>query len=462
VVKVAVMGTGHVGLVTCVTFASIGHDVIGTDIDAEKIQLLTRGTTPFYEPNLDGSLQREQAAGRLSFTADAAPALRSAEVVFICVGTPARANGEANLIAMEQTARQIAAHAPDGVVVVEKSTVPAGTADRVRTILQREGRGSRFHIASNPEFLREGMAMHDALEPDRIVIGVESDRGLDVLRQLYAPLTDAGVPLIVTDIRTAELAKHASNAFLALKISFMNALARLCERAGADVTAVADIMGADARIGRAFLDAGLGYGGYCFPKDVAALAALSDRLGYPFPLLREIERLNEEAVEAVADKVREGVWILEGKRVALLGLAFKPDTDDIRFSPALALARKLLAAGANVVGCDPRAAQAAKDELPGLELADDPYEAATGAHALVIGTDWQEFREVELDVLRGVMTYPLIVDGRNLLDRDAFVGSGFWYYPTGRPPVLPDPSSSDDLNDGRGDGRDPRQPTSMR
>jgi UDPglucose 6-dehydrogenase len=442
-VNVAVIGTGHVGLVTCVTFSSIGHDVIGTDVDAEKIELLTRGVSPFFEPGLDEALQSETAAGRLSFTVDAEAALGSADVVFICVGTPARADGEANLVAMERTASSIARYAPDDVVVVEKSTVPAGTADRVRLTLEREGGRSRFHMASNPEFLREGSAMHDALEPDRIVIGVESDHGLDVLRKLYAPIIDSGVPLIVTDIRTAELAKHASNAFLALKISFANALARVCERADADVAAVADIMGSDARIGRAFLDAGLGYGGYCFPKDVAALAALSERLGYRFPMLREVQRVNDEAVEAVAAKVRDGLWNLEGKRVALLGLAFKPDTDDIRFSPALALARSLLGAGAHVVGYDPRAALAAKEELPELELANDPYEAASRAHALVIGTDWKEFRDVDLETLREVMTYPLVIDGRNLLDREDFVGSGFWYYPTGRPPVVPEPTRAE-------------------
>jgi UDPglucose 6-dehydrogenase len=447
--KVTVIGTGHVGLVTCVTFASIGHDVIGTDVDSEKIELLARGISPFYEAGLEEAMHTETWSGRLSFTVDAPSALREAEVVFICVGTPARADGEANLVAMEQTASQIARHAQDDVVVVEKSTVPAGTADRVRTTLQREGKGLRFHMASNPEFLREGMAIHDALEPDRIVVGVESAHGLDVLRRLYAPLLEAGAPLIVTDIRTAELAKHASNAFLALKISFANALARVCERADADVTTVADIMGADPRIGRAFLNAGLGYGGYCFPKDVAALKHLSERFGYPFPLLREVERLNDEAVEAIAAKVREALWNLEGKRIAILGLAFKPDTDDVRFSPALALARRLLASGAHVVGCDPRAASGAKEEVPELELANDVYEAASGAHALVIGTEWPEFRGLDLTTLREVMTYPLIVDGRNLLDPANFAGSGFWYYPTGRPPVIPDPSHpSGDAGDG--------------
>ena len=443
--KVAVMGTGHVGLVTCVTFASIGHEVVGTDVDVEKIELLQRGIPPFFEPGLEEAMRQEAASGRLSFSAVAADALRDAEVVFICVGTPARANGDANLLAMEQSASQIARHAPHGAVVVEKSTVPAGTADRVLVTLQREGGGREFHVASNPEFLREGAAMHDAFEPDRIVIGIESQRSLEVLRQLYAPLLTAGVHLIVTDIRTAELAKHASNAFLAMKISFVNALARLCERAGADVADVADVMGDDPRIGRAFLDAGLGYGGYCFPKDVAALKRLSERLGYPLPILDEVERVNEEAVEAVAAKVEEALWNLEGKRIALLGLAFKAGTDDVRFSPALALARRLLAAGAVVVGCDPRAASNAKEDLPELEVASDAYEAASGAHAVVVATEWPVFRDLDLGRLKEIMTYPLVVDGRNLFDPSEMADAGFWYYPTGRPPVVPVAAASDPL-----------------
>jgi UDPglucose 6-dehydrogenase len=443
--KVAVMGTGHVGLVTCVTFGEIGHDVVGTDIDVEKIEQLGRGIPPFFEPGLEESMHRTTEAGRLRFDADPASALRDAEVVFVCVGTPARANGDANLLAVEHAASQIARHGRDGAVVVEKSTVPAGTADRVRVTLQRDGGGRTFDVASNPEFLREGSAMKDALEPDRIVIGIESAHALDVLRRLYAPLLSAGAPLIVTDIRTAELAKHASNAFLSLKISFANALAQICERAGADVTAVADVMGSDPRIGRAFLNAGLGYGGYCFPKDVAALHRLADRLGYPFPLLREVERLNAEAVDSAVAKVEDALWNLEGKRIAVLGLSFKPGTDDVRFSPALNLVTRLLAAGADVVGFDPHAARAAKDELPGLELASSAYEAARDAHALVIATEWPEFAQLDLAELRATMAYPLVVDGRNLLDPTEMAEAGFWYYPTGRPSVAPAVTDGDGL-----------------
>jgi UDPglucose 6-dehydrogenase len=434
--NVTVMGTGHVGLVTSVAFAQLGHDVVGTDIDGRTIDLLTEGISPFFEPGLQDALREEMSAGRLRFTSDPGDALQRADVVFICVGTPARANGEANLVAMEASARDIARHAPDGVVVVEKSTVPAGTAGRVRATLALERPGFRFDVASNPEFLREGTALRDTLEPDRIVIGVESERAGAVLRLLYRPLTDHGYPLIETDITTAELAKHASNAFLALKISYANAMARLCERAGADVTSVADIMGADPRIGRAFLSAGLGYGGYCFPKDVAALSKLSSRLGYAFPLLDEVERLNEEAVGATVAKVEDALWNLEGKRIAILGLAFKPNTDDIRFSPALALATRLLAAGSSVAAYDPQAAVNAKRELPELEISDDPYEAADGARCLVLATEWDQFRHLDLVKVRERMASPIIVDARNALDAESVLAAGFVaYYPIGKPAV---------------------------
>ncbi len=436
--RIAVIGTGRVGLVTCVALASLGHETVGTDVDEGKMDLLRKGTPPFFEPGLEDALSRELASGRLSFETEVREALRDAEVVFICVGTPSRADGHANLLAVEQAVREIARHAMDGAVVVEKSTVPAGTAERVRQILIRDGGGRQVFVASNPEFLREGMALRDALVPDRIVIGVESDRSQEVLQRLYEPLTRAGARLIVTNTPTAELAKHASNAFLALKISFANALARLCERTGADVEAVADVLGADPRIGRAFLSAGLGYGGYCLPKDVAALERLAARLGYPFPLLQEIERLNQEAVEAVAARIEEAVWNLEGKRIALLGLAFKPNTDDVRSAPALELARRLLASGAQVVGYDPQAGDYAKEEVPGLELAGSVYEAAAASHCLVVATEWEEFRDVDLAALRDAMAHPVVVDGRNLFDPAEMVASGFWYYPTGRSVEMPE------------------------
>jgi UDPglucose 6-dehydrogenase len=353
------------------------------------------------------------------------------------VGTPPRDSGEANLIAVEKAARAVARHAQSGAVVVEKSTVPAGTAQRVRRTLlhERSGMDGDLEVVSNPEFLREGKAVHDSLNPERILIGAESAHGFDVMRRLYEPLLQQGCRLIETNIATAELAKHACNAFLALKISYANALARLCERAGADAGAVADVMGSDSRIGRAFLDAGLGYGGYCFPKDLQAFEKLALRFGYDFPLLREVARINDQAVQATADKVRDALWNLEDKRIALLGLAFKPGTDDVRLAPALALAKQLAAEGADVVGWDPEALANAKVELPELEVAADAYEAATGAHCVVVCTEWDEFRALDLERLKSVMTYPVVVDGRNIFNAQEMAAAGFLYYPTGRPPV---------------------------
>ncbi len=435
--RVAVIGTGHVGLITCVTFARAGHHVVGLDSDDHKVAFLAAGEPPFYEPGLEDLLHEELEAGRLRFTSHPEEAVAGAEVAFICVGTPPLANGEASLVAVEEAARAVALHAPDGIVVVEKSTVPAGTAERVAVTIARERPGLKFHVVSNPEFLREGRAIADSLRPDRILVGAGSVRAFQAMRRLYRPFTRAGATLIETDVPTAELAKHACNAFLALKISFGNALARICELAGADVVAVADVMGADHRIGRDFLDVGLGYGGYCFPKDLVAFERLAERLGYPFPLLREIARINDEAVEAAAMKVAEALWNLEGKRVALFGLAFKPGTDDVRFSPALALARRLLRAGARVIGYDPRATALASEAMPELELAADPYEAADGAHCAVLCTDWDEFGTLDLARLRRAMRYPVLVDGRNMFDRADMEEAGFAYYPTGRPPVLP-------------------------
>ncbi len=439
--RVAVIGLGHVGLVTSASLVALGHDVRGTDSDDERIALLHDGGMPFFEPGLAELVAEGTTGGRLEFTSDTASGVADAEVVFICVGTPSTGTGDANLVAVEQATRDFARNATGGTVVVEKSTVPAGTAERIRRTLRvvRPDLRDETFVACNPEFLREGRAVQDCLEPDRILVGADSPEAFEAMRRLYEPLLNKGCRLIETDIATAELAKHASNAFLALKISYSNALARLCERAGADVVSVAEVLGSDARIGRAFLDAGLGYGGYCFPKDIQAFERLAAKLGYQFPLLREVARINDEAVEAAADKVREGLWNLEGKRVALLGLAFKPDTDDIRFSPALALAERLLAGGARVVGYDPRAATNAKEALPQLEIAVDVYDAATDADCIVICTEWREFLGLDLHRLRDVMAHPFVVDGRNLLDPATMAEIGFAYHATGRPAAAPLP-----------------------
>ena len=432
--KVGVVGTGHVGLPTAAALAHIGHNVVAMDSDPDKLALLASGEMPFYEPGLQELVRENVDAGRLEFSSSPQRLMDGVEVVFICVGTPTRATGEANLLAIETAAGSITEHAGGPFVLVQKSTVPAGTGHRLVDVLQRYRSNASFSVVANPEFLREGCAVEDSLQPSRILAGSDSADALETVRLLYLPLIEAGALWIPTDIQTAELAKHASNAFLATKISFANALAQICERAGADVVAVADAMGADPRIGRAFLNAGLGYGGFCFPKDLAAFDALSTRLGYDFDLLREVRRINDEAVGSVFNKIEHEMWNLEKKRVALLGLSFKPNTSDTRFSPSLVLAEKLLAAGAEVVGYDPEAGRGARENVPGLLVADDPYEALAGAHCAVIATDWSEFADLDLVKAAEIMRFKVIVDARNLLDPDAAEAAGFTYLPTGRPP----------------------------
>ena len=328
-------------------------------------------------------------------------------------------------------------------MVVEKTTVPAVTSRQLNSIHHygRPDLRHDLHVASNPEFLREGRAVSDSLNPDRILVGTESPWALDTMRRLYQPLTDKGCAFIATDIPTAELSKHACNAFLALKISYANAVARLCERAEADVVAVAEVMGTDKRIGKHFLSAGLGYGGYCFPKDLTAFEKLASGLGYEFPLLKEVARINQEAVDATARKVRDAVWNLEGKRIALLGLSFKPDTDDTRLSPSLALATKLLESEAHVVGYDPAAMANAKSDLPALEVVPDVYDALAESHCLVLCTEWEEFAHLDLQRAKELMEYPVMVDARNFFDPDKARAAGFSYYPTGRRPVIQDPGT---------------------
>jgi UDPglucose 6-dehydrogenase len=436
-VKLGVIGTGHVGLPTAGALARFGHQVTATDADHDKVEALRRGDLPFFEPGLAEVIGEGVEAGRLQFTVDPGPAIEGSRVVFICVGTPPRATGEANLVAVERSIEVVAQHATGPVVIAEKSTVPAGTADRIAAQLAALRPDGSFSLISNPEFLREGSAVRDSIRPGRILVGSDQAEALATMREVYSPAVEAGAQWIETDLRTAELAKHASNAFLALKVSFANAMARVCEAAGADVVAVTEIMGADPRIAPGHLRAGLGYGGYCFPKDLLAFHRLAERLGYNFPLLEEIARINEEAVTAAFLKVEEAVWNLEGKRLALLGLAFKEGTDDVRFSPALGLAQRLLEAGARVVGYDPQAGANARAELPELEIAGDPYAAIEGAHCAVVCTDWNELRELDPAKMAGVMAIPAVVDARNLLDPDAMAAAGFTYLPTGRPPVRP-------------------------
>jgi UDPglucose 6-dehydrogenase len=445
--RIAIVGTGRVGLVTGVSLASLGHEVVGVDANMETIELLQRGRCGFYEPDLQELLEEQLSRGRIRFTGSVGEALAAARVIFICVGRPVAANGDASMTAVEAVSRDVARHAVDGVVVIVRSTVPPGTCERIERTIRLERPALRFHVVASPEFLGEGHAVRDALEPDRIVVGASDDRAFRLVRRVFDPVLSTGCVLIETDRRTAELAKLASNAFLATKISFANAVAHLCELVGSDVNGVVEVMGSDPRIGPSFLRAGIGYGGYCLPKDLASLRHLAARHGYGFDLLAEVARVNDGSVTGMVAKIEDALWNLEGKRVTLLGLAFKAGTDDVRSSPALALARRLIDEGTEVVGCDPMAAEAAKDELAEMRTVTDPYEAVEGAHCVVICTEWRELRDLDLARLRGLMAYPVIVDGRNLLHPGTLREAGFLYIGVGRPAAvadasLPGPSSA--------------------
>jgi UDPglucose 6-dehydrogenase len=436
--RVGVLGNGPVGLTTCLSLALIGHEVAGYDVDESKIERLQQGLVHFYEPRVPEALEHLLSTGRLRFTSRPEEALHAAEVVFICVGTPPREDGETDLTGIESAARGIARSCSGKVVVAQKSTVPMGTSEWIERLVAEEGTGLEVAVVSNPEFLREGSALDDALRPSRIVVGSDSTWANDVMRALYAPIVAKGAAFIETDRATAELSKLACNAFLALKISFANALARMAELSGADVVTTTQIMGKDPRTGEAFLRAGLGFGGYCLPKDVTALDTLAARLGYDFPLLREVVRVNHEAHEAVAAMVERLFDGLEDRRIALLGLAFKPNTDDVRSAPALLLARRLLDAGASVVAFDPRAGANARREIPELVLAEDPYSAAAGADCVVLCTEWSEFRGLDLSLMSALMTGSALVDGRNFLDPAEVAAAGLSYYPVGRPNMIVD------------------------
>jgi UDPglucose 6-dehydrogenase len=440
--RVTVIGAGHVGLVTAACLAHVGHDVVVDDDDVSKLDLIREGRAWFYEPGLQELLGEVVRAGQLRVAGGKAEAVQHGSVIFICVGTPSRGDGSPNLAFVEAVAREVARSLPPGEfrLVCEKSTVPVQTGERVAQVIAREARAEAdWEVASNPEFLREGSAVVDTLDPDRVVVGAASERGLAALRKLYAPILErSGAPFLATDRATAELIKHASNAFLATKISFINSVARVCERSGADVELVARGMGLDPRIGVHFLKAGAGYGGSCFPKDVAAFAHRSRELGVDFGILNEVAKINHEARRAVVDKVRDALWHLDGKRIGILGLSFKPNTDDLREAPSIDVARDLLADGAQVVAYDPVAGEAAARQVPGLELADKAVAVADGAHAVVLMTEWAEFGDLDPADLRGRMAYPILVDARNALDADAFVGAGFTVAGVGRPVRTPD------------------------
>ena len=452
--RIAVVGSGYVGLVTGACFADLGHEVLLVDNDEQKLAALRNGEVPIHEQFLPELLERHRGE-RIKFSGDLQAATRTSDVVFIAVGTPATENGDADLSYVESVAREISGGIDGYKVVVEKSTVPVYTSQWIRTIIMRNGADpSHFDIASNPEFLREGTAVTDFLYPDRIVVGVESEQAAEVMRQLYGPLTSGwyygrgdAIPrretaktpprLIITSTKSAELIKHASNAFLAMKISFINAVASICESVGANVQQVCDGIGTDSRIGPRFLNPGIGYGGSCFPKDLMAFRAVAKESGYDFRLLEEVIRINEEQRHRFLRKVRSVLWTFRGKRVAVLGLAFKGGTDDIRESPAMLLVQELVREGCRVCAYDPAAMENAKEVLKsGVDFASDAYEAATGADALLILTEWEEFATLDLERLRDLVKYPIVLDGRNLYDPAKMLAHGFSYYSVGRPAAL--------------------------
>ncbi len=454
--RIAVVGSGYVGLVAGACFSELGHDVIVVDNDEQKLAALQAGQVPIHENFLPELLQRHRGQ-RLTFSGDLHQAAKDSSAIFIAVGTPPTEQGEADLSYVESVARSISAAIHGYKVVVEKSTVPVYTSEWVRRVILRNAAApDMFDVASNPEFLREGTAVTDFLYPDRIVVGANNERCAGVLREIYAPLTDGSyyrrpnaipqpgqVPipprLIVTSTQSAELIKHASNAFLAMKISFINAVASVCESVGADVKQVCQGIGSDSRIGSRFFNPGIGYGGSCFPKDLKAFRAVARECGYEFRLLDEVMRINEEQRERFLRKVRGALWTLRGKRLAVLGLAFKGGTDDIRESPAIFLVETLLQEGCQIAAYDPAAQERAKEVLgSGVNFAADAYEAACGADALLILTEWDEFANLDLKRIYSQLKYPIVIDGRNLYDAGIMAEHGFTYYSVGRPAVIPE------------------------
>ncbi|HET7876597.1 MAG TPA: UDP-glucose/GDP-mannose dehydrogenase family protein [Methylomirabilota bacterium] len=434
--NICVVGTGYVGLVTGAVFADLGNDVLCVDNDGAKIEALRAGRMPIYEPGLEEMVTRNTDDGRLAFTTDLAQAVRQADVIFIAVGTPPKETGETDLSQVEAVAAEIGRAMDRYKVVVNKSTVPVGTGEFVREVITRhQPRPIDFDVVSNPEFLREGSAIEDTLRPDRIVIGAPTQQVAMTLVELYAPLER---PMIITDLPSAEVIKYASNAFLAAKISFINAIANICEAAGADVSQVMKGMGLDHRIGMQFLQPGLGYGGSCFPKDVDSLIHTAAGLGYDFRLLRSVAEINRERAAHLAEMMRKAMGPLDGKTVAVLGLAFKPNTDDMREARSLEVIRLLLGAGARVRAYDPVAMDNARRLLPPeVTFGDSAYEAARDADALALVTEWNEFKFLNLERIRGLLRRPLIFDGRNLYEPERMRRLGFEYYSIGRKPVLP-------------------------
>ncbi len=433
--NICVVGTGYVGLVTGAVFADLGNDVICVDNAIKKIEALRAGQMPIYEPGLEEMVIRNKDDGRLTFSTDLPAAVRQADVIFIAVGTPPKETGETDLSHVEAVAAEIGRSMERYKVVVNKSTVPVGTGEFVREVITRhQPRPLDFDVVSNPEFLREGSAIEDTLRPDRIVIGAPNQQVAMTLVELYAPLER---PMIITDLPSAEVIKYASNAFLAAKISFINAIANICEAAGADVSQVMKGMGLDSRIGMQFLQAGLGYGGSCFPKDVDSLIHTASQLGYDFKLLRSVVEINKERAAHLVEMMRKAIGPLEDKTIAVLGLAFKPNTDDMREAKSLEVVRVLHAAGAQIRAYDPVAMDNARALMPeDVVFCESAYEAAAGADGVALLTEWNEFKYLNLDRLRGLLRRRVIFDARNLYEPERMRRLGFEYYSIGRKPVL--------------------------
>ena len=430
--NISIIGTGYVGLVTGTCFAEVGHNVICVDCDKKKIDLLQAGEIPIYEPGLKDLVEKNVDAGRLSFTDSTAEGVERADVIFIAVPTPPLEDGSVDLSFIELVAREIADCMSSYKIIVDKSTVPVKTGEKVAETIKRYCKSDcDFDVISNPEFLREGFAVEDLMKPDRIVIGSVSERPNKAMQEIYKPFN---APIIFTDINSAELIKHAANSFLAMKISYINAVAAICEESGANIEEVANGIGMDNRIGRRFLNASLGFGGSCFPKDLSAFIRISDELGYDFSLLKEVQKINEAQMSRFLKKITDTLWVLKGKTIGVLGLAFKQNTDDVRMSPAIDVCQRLLKEGAILRVHDPKAMDKAKELLPGdgVHYIDEMDEVSNGCDALVIATEWPQFKELDLAKSKKVMTAPIMFDGRNLFDPVLVKKIGFTYKSIGR------------------------------
>jgi UDPglucose 6-dehydrogenase len=428
--KLTLIGTGYVGLVTGTCFAEVGHQVVCVDNDAAKVKLLQSGGIPIYEPGLEELVKKNVGAGRLTFTNSTAEGVQKSDVIFIAVPTPPQPDGSVDLSFIEKVARDIAAAMTTYKIVVDKSTVPVRTGEKVTETIKRYCPAKvDFDVVSNPEFLREGFAVGDLMKPDRVVIGVRSQRPVAAMKEIYTPFN---APIIVTDINSAELIKHAANSFLALKISYVNAIAAICEATGANVQEVAQGIGLDERIGRRFLNAGIGFGGSCFPKDLSAFIKIAEQMGYDFRLLKEVQRINADQMNRFVKKITDTLWVLKDKKIGVLGLAFKQNTDDVRSSPAIDLCQRLQKEGAKLRVHDPKAMDKAKAALADATYVDDMNAVAEGCDAIVIATEWDEFKKLDLERARKSLSHPIMFDGRNLFDREEMERLGWIYKSVGR------------------------------